>query len=76
MKLVIHCDNNNDHCVYSNIVIVNIGERKFKRIRILTPKKFTPGVRRSKRKTVQPLVPGELIEYKHHWGSTPQQRLG
>ena len=55
--------------------LVDVGGAKFIKIPVVSTA-ATPGVRRSKRKRIETLLPGEYVEYQHHWGLTPNQRLG
>ena len=53
-----------------------IGGKKFKRVEIHPRSDITPGVRRSKRRRIAPIQPGEYLEYKLHCGVTPSKSYG
>lgn len=53
-----------------------IGGKKFKRVKVHQRTDFTPGVRRSKRRRIAPIQPGEHLEYQLHYGMTPSKSYG
>lgn len=64
------------YVLFFTIELVTVGKKTYHRLQVNEPDQVTPNVRRSKRKRVEPLEPGELIEYKHHWGVTPSHQIG
>ena len=64
------------YIVYCILGVVNIGGKKYARLIVGERPGVTPGVRRGRRKRIETLQPGQLVQYKYHWGVTPDRRLG
>ena len=56
--------------------VTYIGGKKFQRVKVHQRSNITPGVRRSKRRRIAPIQPGEHLEYQIHCGVTPSKSYG
>ena len=56
--------------------VTYIGGKKFQRVKVHQRSNVTPGVRRSKRRRIAPIQPGEHLEYQIHCGVTPSKSYG
>ena len=56
--------------------ITTIGGKSFKRIAVHPRSDITPGVRRSTRRRIAPIQPGQYLEYKIHNEKTPSRSYG